>query len=187
MGRFFQLADLSQEHEGIVCSGAAAVAGVTPSALSRMASRGRLDRICRGVFRIPFMPVNRFSQFRETVLWAQAHSGPVHVAISHESALSLLGISDANPSNIHLTVPRTARLRRAIPPPVQLHRAAFDPETDVMFFEGIPVTTIARTIGDLLAADCRADILNQAISAAKKEGFITDAEARRLRRRLPPG
>jgi hypothetical protein len=84
----------------------------TESDLSRLAQRGRIERTARGVYRIPYNPINRFSQYREAVLWAQAHRGPQMVELSHETALAVYGISNANPAAIHLTLPKSARLRR---------------------------------------------------------------------------
>ena len=59
--------------------------------LVRLAQRGRIERTARGVYRIPYVPLNRFSQYREAVLWAKAHRGPINVALSHETALLVLG------------------------------------------------------------------------------------------------
>ena len=36
--------------------------------LVRLAQRGRIERTARGVYRIPYVPLNRFSQYREAVL-----------------------------------------------------------------------------------------------------------------------
>jgi predicted transcriptional regulator of viral defense system len=76
----------------------------------RLAQRGRLERAARGVYRIPYIPLNRFSQYREAVLWAKAHRGPMNVALSHETALVAYGISYANPAAIHMKVPSAADL-----------------------------------------------------------------------------
>ena len=114
-------------------------------------------------------------------MWVKAHRGPVDVALSHETALVIYGVSDANPAAIHLTVPRNARLRRAAPDSVLIHRANLESE-DITMVESLPVTTIARTVADLLAAGSRIEIVTQAISGARREGFISSAEAQRLRR-----
>jgi predicted transcriptional regulator of viral defense system len=105
------------------------------------------------------------------------------VVLSHSTALAVYGISDANPHLIHLTVPKLARLRRQKPKSVVLHRADLPPE-DVSIHEGIPLTTIGRTVADLLNSGARVDLVHQAISGARREGFIRDAEAKRLRRKV---
>jgi predicted transcriptional regulator of viral defense system len=181
--RYDELAALAEEHDGLFTSEEARQAGFSDSVLVRLAQRGRLERTARGVYRIPYVPLNRLSQYRESVLWAKAHRGPVNVALSHESALVAYGISDANPALIHLTVPSAARLRRSAPKAIVVHRADLKPE-DITIVEGLPLTTIARTVADLLESGGRADLAKQAIADARREGFISNAEAQRLRRYL---
>ena len=116
-------------------------------------------------------------------MWAQSHRGPDTVALSHETALAVFGISDANPAAIHLTIPKSARLRRETAKSVVVHRDELaDDEVTVM--EGLPVTSIARTISDLLRTGGRLDLIGQAITDARREGFIPANEAQRLRRVL---
>ncbi len=181
--RYNELTTLSDGHDGLFTSEQARRAGFADSVLVRLAQRGRLERMARGVYRIPFVPLNRFSQYREAVFWAKAHRGPTNVALSHETALAVFGISDANPASIHLTVPAAARLRRVCPPALDIHHADLTgAETTVV--EGVPVTTVARTVEDLLKSGGRVDLVRQAITGARKEGFISNAEAHRLRGRL---
>jgi len=40
------------------------------------------------------LPGRRLAQYREAVLWAKASQGPEQIALSHETALLLYGISD---------------------------------------------------------------------------------------------
>jgi hypothetical protein len=47
--------------------------------------------------------------------------------------------------------------------------------------EGIPLTTISRTVADLLRSGGRLDLIRQAISDARREGLIRDGEAKQLR------
>jgi len=55
---------------------------------------------------------------------------------------------------------------------------------DITVHEGMPITTIARTVADLLKSGERVDLIRQAISDARREGFIQASEARQLRRRV---
>ncbi len=48
----------------------------------------------------------------------------------------------------------------------------------------MPLTTIARTVADLLKSGERIDLVRQAISDARREGFIEESEARQIRRRV---
>ena len=181
--RFDELVTLAEEHDGLVTAEQARSAGVTDSVLARLVQRERIERIARGVYRIPYFPPGRFSQYREAVLWAKANRGPADVAISHATALALFGVSDANPSSIHLTVPKSARLRRDKPKNVIVHHDDLT-QSDITVHEGLPLTTISKTVTDLLAAGGRIDLLRQAISDARREGYIGVAEAGQLRRRI---
>ena len=181
--RFDELVTLAEEHDGLFTSEQARESGFTDSVLSRLAQRGRIERTARGVYRIPYVPINRFSQYREAILWAQAHRGPRTVALSHETALAIFGISDANPAAIHVTVPKTARLRRESQKSVVVHHDNLASQ-EIILIEGLPVTSIARTITDLLHLGGRLDLISQAITDARREGYISAAETQRIRRAL---
>ena len=181
--RFDELVELAEDNDGLVTAEQTRSAGFTDSVLTRLVQRGRLERTSRGVYRIPHFPPGRFSQYREAVLWAKANRGPDNLAISHATALAVYGISDANPHLIHLTVPKSARLRREKPKSVIIHRADLTKD-DTTVHEGIPLTTISKTVTDLLRSGSRIDLLRQAISDARREGYIRDAEAGKLRRQI---
>ena len=181
--RFDELVSLAEENDGLVTADHARQAGFTDSVLARLVQRGRIERASRGVYRVPYLTPGRFSHYREAVLWAKANRGPAQVAISHATALAAYEISDANPHSIHITVPKTARLRRQKPKGIVLHREDLTPG-DITIHEGIPLTTIARTVADLLKSGERIDLIRQAIADARREGFIQESEARKLRRRV---
>lgn len=174
---------IADENDGLFTARQARLAGISASVLARLAQRGRLERAARGVYRIPYFPSNRLSQYREAVLWARAAGGPREVALSHATALVVYGISDASPAAVHLTVPRAARLRRVRPKWVRVHRADVAPG-EITRHEGLPITTVARTVEDMLALGGRVPLVKQAISDARREGFINRSEAQKLRRRV---
>jgi len=180
--RMDELYALAEEHDGLLTSKEARALGIRDSVLVRLAQRGRLERMTRGVYRIAHYPTDRFAQYREAVLWAQAsHHGPERIALSHETALLLYGISDVNPSRVSLTVPKSARLRRKHPEWIMIHRADLTAE-QVSQHEGIPVTTVERSIMDVLSTTHRTDIARQAITDALREGLLSTAQAGSLRK-----
>lgn len=183
--RMDELIAIAEENDGLLTSKQARNAGILDSVLVRLAQRGRLERAARGVYRIAHFPQSKFSQYREAILWAEANHGPEEpdVALSHETALALYGISDANPSLIHITVPKTARLRRQQPKWIAVHRGDLHP-LDVTLHEGLTVTTIAKTITDVLDTTGRIDLVRQAVTDARRTGYISDSEAARLKRQI---
>jgi hypothetical protein len=73
--------------------------------------------------------------------------------VSHESALALHDLGDANPARVHLTVPPGFR---RVGHGVVLHTAEL-PDTDVEMWEGFRVTTPLRSVADA-AGDQRLDL-----------------------------
>ena len=178
-----ELYALAEEHGGLLLSKEARALGIKDSVLVRLAQRGRLERMTRGVYRIAQYPADRLAQYREAILWARASQGPEQVALSHETALMVYGISDVNPSRVHLTVPVSARLRRERPRWIAVHRAILSP-VEIQTYEGIPVTTVERSILDTLAANQRPEMALHAIADALREGLLTSAQASKLRKRV---
>jgi len=181
--RFDELIALAEEHDGLLTAKQAREAGIADSVLARLTQRGRLERAARGVYRIPHFPSSRFSQYREAVLWAKADDGPQNAALSHATALAAYGISDASPASVHITVPRNARLRRVRPKWVEVHHANLQAD-EVTLHEGLPLTTVGRTVQDVLTSTGQVGVVRQAISDARREGYINSTEAQRLTRRV---
>lgn len=181
--RMDELYALAEEHDGLLASKDARALGIRDSVLVRLAQRGRLTRMSRGVYRIAHFPADRLAQYREAILWAQASQGPERIALSHETALLIYGISDVNPSRVNLTVPMSARLRREHPEWIMIHRADLTPQ-EISRHEGIPVTSVERSVMDVLSTTHRTDIARQAITDALREGLLTGAQASSLRKRV---
>jgi predicted transcriptional regulator of viral defense system len=181
--RLDELLPLAEQNDGLVTATQARALGIRDSVLARLTQRGKLERVARGVYRIPYFPADRLSQYREAILWARASKGPEQVALSHETALGVFGISDVNPSRVHLTVPKDARLRRRKPKWIVIHQGDLPP-SDVTTHEGLPVTTVAKSVLDVMDATGRLGLARQAIKDARKEGYISAAELNRLTRQL---
>jgi predicted transcriptional regulator of viral defense system len=185
--RMDELYILAEENEGFFTSKEARDLGIQDSVLARLAQRGRLERMSRGVYRVAHFPTDRLAQYREAVLWAQAnHHGPERIALSHETAMLIYGISDLNPSRVHLTVPKSARFRRERPDWITIHQADLT-DKEVGQHEGIPVTTVARSILDVLSTTRRTDVVREAIKQALREGLLNSVEATGLRKIVKTG
>ena len=97
----------------------AAEAGYSSQLLLKHLRAGRVVRLRRGIYRlVHFPPVDHEEM---VVAWLWFDGGGV---FSHQTALSLHGLSDALPKQLHLTVPAEWRRRRfRIPKGVVLHHA----------------------------------------------------------------
>lgn len=149
--------------------------GIDPTQLRLLASRGRLERVARGVYRVPVLSRSEHDDLAEAVAWALGRA-----VISHESALVLHGISNVNPSRVHLTVPRNNYPRGKADQLYRLYRRDL-PETDTTEVDGIPVTTVARAVRDCLLGGTDPYQVRLAIDRAESEGLISKATAKTLR------
>jgi len=182
-GRAYEaVVSLAVRQHGYVTTAQARQHGVDRHALKKMAKRGNIERISRGLYRVPSLPYSDFSDSMEAVLWPDGETG----VISHESALSLFGLSDVSPDRVHITLPTGYRIRRRqIPRRFSVHYADLEPR-DVDSVEGVPVTTPERSLRDCHEAGMGARLLRQAIEEAQREGYLSPAEAEALTQELIP-
>ena len=167
---------------GYLTTSQAGQRGVSDDALRKMAKRGNLERVSWGVYRVPTFPPSPYAEYMEASLWPAGVRG----VISNESALVLYGLSDVSPSAIHITVPRDFRIRRKIPAHVVVHHAEL-PDEEVTLLEGIPITTVARTIEDCHRAHLGPALLRQALEGAEREGYLNAKDAANLRNEVLSG
>jgi predicted transcriptional regulator of viral defense system len=130
-----------------------------------------LDRVERGVYRLRRFPESP----RADLVIAQLRSG-AGAAISHESALELYDLSDVLPSEVHVTVARTASRRRR---GVRLHTSPLGSE-DVTTRDGVTVTTVERTIADVARSGLSDELVLRAIEQAVARGLTTPSRIGRF-------
>lgn len=140
---------------------------------------GHLIRMHRGVYAVGHARLRR-----EGVWLAAVLSLGDGAALSHRDAAALHDIRSSNGTRIDVTVPGPRRGDARI----RAHRVrALDP-ADTTRVDGIPVTTVARTLVDL-AAILAHDHLARAINEAERRGLldIVALDAARDRVRNRPG
>lgn len=164
---FDQLYQIAEAQAGYFSTRQAEAAGVGRPRLSRFAASGRLQRVRHGVYRLAHFPHSR----HEDLFIAWLESGPNSV-ISHESALVLYDLSDDLPAAIHVTVPRTASRRRH---DLQLHTSQISRD-EISAYAGLPVTTVARTIADVVFAGLSDELAQQAVQEALARGLAQPEE-----------
>jgi predicted transcriptional regulator of viral defense system len=161
-----RLVEIAAEQHGYVTTRDARNIGVDPVQLRLLTARGRLERAGRSVYRVPVLPRGEHDDLAAAVSWTLGRG-----VISHESALALHALADVNPSRIHLTVPRDNHPRAAGGELYRVHRRDLK-ATDVTSVDGIPVTTVARTIKDCVATGTDPYQLRAAIQRAEAEGTL---------------
>ncbi len=168
--------ELALDQHGVFTTAQARELGIDPKTLWAMAKRDRVRRISFGVYQDPGAPETRWTEYMRAALWPQGVMG----VLSHQTALSLMELSDVNPSKIHMTLPLGHRVRRRQPPPVLVLHWADLPDEDVGSIEGVPVTRAGRAIRDCARAHIGPALLRQAIDDGLMKGWLAPREAESL-------
>jgi predicted transcriptional regulator of viral defense system len=167
-----KLFEVAQAQSGFFTTRQAIEAGFASNTHPYHVRSGNWIREYRGIYRLADYPVPERSDLMIGYLWSRDRHENPQGAYSHETALSLYELSDANPRKLHMTVPR--KFRRMAPPPrmIVLHRADI-PVQDTQEILGVRCTTPLRTIVDL-AGEQRTDttLLRQAIREGLARGLV---------------
>ncbi len=166
-----RLREIAVDQHGLVTSAQAVESGVSLASLSMMVRRDRLEKVARGLFRVPQVPATQYDSFMQAVLW----TGFPEACVSHDSALDAWEISDINPDRIHLTVAARRRITRQIPHGYTVHHQDLLPE-QVTWWEGIPTVTAATAIRQCLASGVPTYLIRQAIERSARIGLVPAAE-----------
>jgi predicted transcriptional regulator of viral defense system len=152
------------KQSGYFTAGQALEVGYSYPAQRYHAQRGNWLRVDRGIYRLPEWPVGAREDLVRWSLWSRRRA-----VVSHETALSVHELGDADPARIHLTVPRNFR---PSDPAVVLHRTEL-PSGDVEEHEGYRVTTPTRSLLDGATSGLDLDQFARTIEEAVSRGMTT--------------
>jgi very-short-patch-repair endonuclease/predicted transcriptional regulator of viral defense system len=154
------IAELAERQHGVVAVWQLEARGIAYDAIRYRARTGRLHRIHHGVYAVGYRKLTPHGHRMAAVL----AYGPDAV-LSHRSAAAQWGIGPGF-WKTEVTTPRAKRSRKG----TRAHTATLHPE-DVAVHNGIPVTSVARTILDL-AAQLKDDPLTRLIEDADRAELI---------------
>jgi very-short-patch-repair endonuclease len=176
------LAVHAESHYGVFRGAHARLAGLTPRQVVDRASSGRWVEVYRDVYRIAGVPPTWRGQ-----LLAACWAGGFRAVASRRSAATLHGLPGGRRDLIEITCPRWRRTRHA---GLIVHESKALDKTDIVVVDGIPTTTVARTLFDL-GAQYRIGFVELALEDALRRGLVTldelDRTVRRLSRPGRPG
>lgn len=141
------IAELAEGQHGRVARRQLRALGIGRGAIDRRLERMRLRPTrYRGVYAVGHRIRSRKATWMEAVLAA----GP-DACLSHRAAGAHWGVLRSG--RVEVTVPRTLRSRQGF----RVHEAVLRPD-EVTVLDGIPVTTVPRTLFDLAATETRHDL-----------------------------
>jgi predicted transcriptional regulator of viral defense system len=161
------LRKIGLDQHGYVSTKDAAEADVPPVELRKLASRGGLAHIGRGLYRFDDIPTTPQDPFAQAVLWA----GPDAV-LAADAVLALHHLAQVNPQTLRVYTPH--RVRRDKRNDITIIQKQL-PAKDTTLYYGIPSTTVRRALIDCVGL-VMASRLREAAEPARTEGLLTAIE-----------
>jgi len=143
-------AELASRQHGVIAHRQLRALGLDPGAIKHRVAAGRLHRVHVGVYAVGHRLLTANGHRMAAVLAC----GPAAV-LSHRSAASLHGLRQNARTAIDVTVPRPRARSR---PGIDVHRVKRLHPDDRTVVDGIPTTTVARTLLDLAEVTNRAEL-----------------------------
>jgi Protein of unknown function (DUF559)/Transcriptional regulator, AbiEi antitoxin len=156
------IARLAERQHGVVSLPQLQCLGLSARAVRDRVAAGRLTRIHRGVYAVGHGRLTQRGRWMATVL----AYGPEAV-LSHRSAAALHGIRPNNRRKVDVTVPSPSARAR---PGIDVHRSTTLQAADITTIDGIPCTSLARTLLDLA----------EVVDRRSVERAVGEAEVRRI-------
>lgn len=173
---------VAEGQQGYFTSKQATNAGYQLGSQAHHVKSGNWTRVERGIYRLTRFPQSSEEQLVIYALWSRNREGRPEGVYSHQTALSIHELSDANPAKLHMTVPAAFRRTAKTPNVLVLHRANLNPK-DIELRQGFAVTRPLRTIADLAVAESTArDLVQHALMEGRRSGVITAREISMLGR-----
>ena len=174
MTHYRDIYEIAADNYGIVTSAQAKEVGVSDKEMSAIASRGRIDRIGHGVYRLRDYIPTKNDSYAEAV----ALVGPT-AYLYGESVLAMHELAPTNPAFVYVATPK--RVRKSLPEYLTIVK---EPGREgVTSYEGIPSQPIAEAI-----RSCKGSIMPErlidAVEKASDQGYLTRQEKRELLKEL---
>ena len=134
-----EVARIATGQDGVIALGQLLDAGMTRSAVVRWTRKGLLHREFRGVYRLGHRAPSARAHYHAAVL--ACGEGAVLSGMAAAYVFAVVGRKPP-PAEVATTTDRRVR-------GVEIHRVRHLPLTEISVYEGIPVTTIPRTLVDI--------------------------------------
>jgi len=154
------IADLAERQHGVVALRQLEALGLPAGAIEWRLRVGRLHALHRAVYAVGHRPATKEARWMAAVL-----TGGSGAVLSHHSAAAHWGIRRTGGMGLGVTAPGRRRSRDGI----AFHRSVLPPDERTVH-DGIPITTVPRTLFDIAAT----------LNLRQLERAVNEAEIRRL-------
>lgn len=176
---------VASDQWGIVTTAQAGREGVERLQLSRLAEKGDLERARHGVYLLPSHQAGPEDEIRAAWLSLEPKKfiderweDEWPVVVSHESAARIHGIGRLIPPKLTFSTGSTKQTRQQ---GVRIYTRRELAEADIVSVNGLPVTSVTRTVGDLAEQKIERGYLADLVAdALRKENVRIDDLAEKL-------
>ena len=169
-----RLKEVAEDNYGYITTADLAALKVPVVEVRKLANRGKLKHVRRGVYRFPDTRPSDRDGFAAAL--AEVGAGAFLV---RDAVLALHGLGLVNPNRIRVATLR--RVRHQLPKFVAVEQRDADDEVEI--YEGLRTTTVAKAI-----LDCRGYVMTErlrnALDQAAEQGLVTRKELLTLRKAL---
>ncbi|WP_165062944.1 type IV toxin-antitoxin system AbiEi family antitoxin domain-containing protein [Adlercreutzia sp. ZJ154] len=174
MSYYDDIYEIAVDNYYLISTEDATEAGIPPVELAKLAHRGKLENISRGLYRLTRYVPSDYDPYAIAVarLGSRAY-------LYGESVIGMLDLAPTDPSRIFVATP--ARTRRKLSPGIRVKKPG---KKDVVTrYEGIPSQNVATAI-----RAARQTMMDERLLAAAKEakakGYLTTQEYEELKREM---
>lgn len=166
--------EIAVDNHYLITTAMAAEAGIPGIELAKLAHRGKLENVSRGLYRLARWVPDDTYPYAEAV----ARMGP-DAYLYGESVIAMLDLAPTDPMRLYVAIP--GRTRKELPP--GLHAKKADPGDTVTIYEGVPAQCAHDAI---IAARCSMpdDRLQAAAAEARAQGYLTSSEYSHLQKEM---
>jgi predicted transcriptional regulator of viral defense system len=168
------VAELAARQYGVVSRRQLRARGFSDDLIDEWLARSQLIPVHRGIFAVGRRPLTAAGRCMAGVL-----AGGLEGALSRRPARWFWGLCDSMGGLVHVTVPTDRRSRSGL----VFHRLKL-PNDERTVHEGIPITTVARTLFDAAAVESPAR-LRQVIALAEARALADSPSLQDLMERYP--
>lgn len=167
-----RLYEIAVSQQGYFTASQARDVGIGDNAHPYHVEKGNWIREWRGIYRLARFPESEDSHLVLWSLWSRNRNGNIQGVYSHETALSIFELSDANPDKLHMIVPSKFRRTADVPKVLRLHKGNIKPE-DCEERLGYKVTKPFSTILILIEeGTISEEIIIQALKDGITKGYL---------------
>lgn len=169
-----KLYHIAQDQKGLFTTAQAIAAGYPKNNHTYHVNVGNWKRVVRGVYRLSLFPEVENENLMAIYLWSKDKNENPQACFSHNTALELYNLSDINPFDIHISVPK--KFRNKIYDffgSIILHKRIIE-EIETQELDGLKVTTPLQTLIDVIN-DNSIDhkLIVQAVNQAYEKGMVS--------------